>query len=83
MSGLNRQHVDWVTNPSFAAFLRELDEVIRKETEGLKNRAREGEISKVNVCAGIVEGVTIAKKRMENFRIEVLGEQKDDTGDDS
>tara|TARA_R100000808_G_scaffold7676_1_gene22287 strand:+ start:5723 stop:5977 length:255 start_codon:yes stop_codon:yes gene_type:complete len=71
-----RSRKDFVSNIAFEHLLSELIDVHQSELTKLTNDAKEGDIQKVNVQGGVVEGVHRVIKRIENYRLAALEDER-------
>jgi hypothetical protein len=66
-----RECKDFITNPCWDALLRAVDEQIRQEDIKLRSVSREGNIAKINVQAGVIEGLSRFRLRLDNLAKEL------------
>jgi|DEB0MinimDraft_10_1074344.scaffolds.fasta_scaffold288861_1 hypothetical protein len=77
MQGITfRARKDLVTNSAFEELVAEIQEMERIETQRLTFDAKEGDIQKVNVQAGQVEGIRKVLKRIENYRKQAIEDER-------
>ena len=70
---------DLVTNPAFDALMRTVDEMARQESESLQRSAEESDLAKINVQAGVVEGIRRVLLRIENYKVDAITDYTTDT----
>ena len=70
---------DLVTNPAFDDLLRTVDEMARQESESLQRSAEESDLAKINVQAGVVEGIRRVLLRIENYKVDAITDYTTDT----
>jgi len=63
---------DLVTNPAFDDLLRTVDDMARQESESLQRSAEESDLAKINVQAGVVEGIRRVLLRIENYKVDAI-----------
>ena len=70
---------DLVTNPAFDDLLRTVDDMARQESESLQRSAEESDLAKINVQAGVVEGIRRVLLRIENYKVDAITDYTTDT----
>ena len=68
-----------VTNPAFDDLLRTVDDMARQESESLQRSAEESDLAKINVQAGVVEGIRRVLLRIENYKVDAITDYTTDT----
>jgi hypothetical protein len=63
---------NFISHPCFKELVAAINEQIRKETAGLTQMARDGDVTKINVQAGIVEGLERTALRLRSLVKEML-----------
>jgi hypothetical protein len=66
-----REQKDFITNPAWNDLVAAADEMIRKENASLRGFSREGNITKINVQAGVIEGIERWRLRLANLKKEL------------
>ena len=64
----SRSQKDFYTNPNFGATLQMLEQMIDAETTKMRTAMRGSDVTSINRAAGVVDGIELAMRRLQQER---------------
>ena len=64
----SRSKRDFYSNPNFGATLQMLEQMVATETTKMRTAMRGAEINAINRAAGVVDGIELAMRRLQQER---------------